>query len=702
MIRKLEQFEGKIERMEKVIDILYRISNEIHGFLNGCGSFGDGHFWSKGKIFDNEKDAYDFFDPNSKPVIIESYDEEGKSLGGWCEPSTNEHELEMIDCRFDSVDSEMKQFIYDRICVYITDFYNKNDNEDEFLLALGFSINLYYIVGLYSTYGKFDVNKVLKSVDSAEVKEYGSLINEFLYSKMVEGIIDNIQWLEFENVDLYNETVNKILENFETAGLENMYKSVKKCDKNYIPDLYMVVKENDFERESMNYLNDMVTRYPNFRFGWVYCCIQKGLRFYETKGEDIGVLEYKDRLGNSLFLHTLGIKVLDNGKFEMVNGRIETVRAAIFSEFGIGIPKIKTVNISNYYNNLGTEILENVDQREPVLFTNIRKKTEEVLGINVIAHIDDSPLNYTGKLFDVVEQQREKLELMYKELLRLNEQRRNLIDHLAHSWGNECYPEIVKNVADELLRNGKKSLANRLFKAYNSENNLMGEIIFLQSAMEDEPGRLKEVFSDSFYISGKGKKEWKIHTVIEEALENLVFSLLNYSGDKEKRNICQKKLCVKHSLEELAEDYSKRFEVNKESMSESFIQWFSKNIFLVEIKVDECWEKINFGKTEYGKIVMKNIFTELFTNVLFHGEGMCEVVFDSSEDKLYVKVRNSIAKEIAGRQKGLNSLKEVIAKLNYNTSVSENEGLYYGIKKGNMFETVVVFAKDLMFIDEEW
>ena len=700
VIRKLEQSEGKIKRMEKVINILYKISNEMHGFLNGYGPFKNGYFWSKGKIFDNEKDAYNFFDSNPRPIFLE-YDEDGHSIGGWATGSG--HKSEMVDCRFETVDIEMKQFIYNRICAHISKFYNESDNEDEFLLALGFSINLYYIVGLYSTFGKFDINRILESADSYEVKEYGNLINEFLYSRIVEGIVKNINLMKFKNVDLYNDTVDRVLGKDTDAGLDSMYRSVKEYDKNYVPDIYMAVKENDFDRKTADYyLDEMVNRYPDFRFGLVYCCIQKGLRFYETKGKDIGVLELKDKLGNDLFLHILGMNELEYGKFEADNGEIKTVRPALFSQFGIGIPKIKTITDDEFCRNINTEILVDDEKRKEVSFTDIRKQTESILGINVYAHIDDSPLKYTGKLFEIVEQQKKKLELKNKELLRLNEQRRTLMDHLAHSWGNECYPEIVKRVAEELLKNGENSLANKLFKAYNSENNLMGEIIFLQVAMEDKPGKLKEIFYDSFFISGKGKKEWKIQTVVEEALENLVFSLLNYTGSKKKTNICQNKLRVKHSLEELAEDYSKRFETDENLRTESFVEWFSNNIFPVIINVDECWNKINFGNTEYGKIVMKNIFTELFTNVLFHGEKMCRIEFVSTDDKMYIKMKNNVAQEISGQQKGLGSLKEIIAKLNYNTVVSEDEELCYGMKDEKTYETVIVFAKELMFIDEEW
>lgn len=290
--------------------------------------------------------------------------------------------------------------------------------------------------------------------------------------------------------------------------------------------------------------------------------------------------------------------------------------------------------------------------------------------------------------------------LKNKKLKKIEKQKKKLVNHLAHSWGNECYPEIVKKVADELLKNGKNSLANKLFKAYNSENNLLGEIIFLQAAMDDEPGTLKEIFSNSFYISGNGSKEKKVGYIIEDTLEILIFGLLNDAQIKEKRKKCCNNISTKYSIRELAEDYSKRFEDKNPSVS--FLKWFSDNIMELEIDIDETWRKVNFGKTEYGKIILKNIFSELFTNVILHGGRKCKIALTSSSDKLYIEMKNLIGEEYRGGQKGLSALKEIISSLNYNTIVSEDESLRYGITDDDMYFTKITFAKELMYIDEDW
>lgn len=305
-----------------------------------------------------------------------------------------------------------------------------------------------------------------------------------------------------------------------------------------------------------------------------------------------------------------------------------------------------------------------------------------------------------GNFVDKLEQQNADLKKKNTELKKMREQRIKLVNHLAHSWGNECYPEIVKKVADELLKVGNNSLANRLFKAYNSENNLMGQIIFLQAAMDDNPETLKNIFTNSFYISGDGTDEMKIGRLIEDTLEIMIFGLLNDKQEKEKRKKCCEKISIKHSISELAADYAKRFEeMNQE---ESFVNWFCNNIFPLNISIDDTWQSVNMGQTEYGKIVLKNIFTELITNVLIHGKEWCEISLKSSVDRMYIEVRNTIESDVSYTRKGLSSLREIISRLNYDTCVSESEGIVYAEISENEYVTTITFAKELMVVEEEW
>ncbi len=606
------------------------------------------------------------------------------------------HSLGGNDCRSSSISKKDKLTVRNKIYKCIENFYNHNDKRDNFLLMLGFSINLYYVIGMYSVFGKFNINVILHLIEEEDIRNYAKLINEFLHSKIKNGL---------GSLNLELET------NWTELRKKELYRSMKPVDRIYVSEIYMLGKESKFREDSDKYLNKMIEDYPDFRFGWIYYCLEIGIHFYKTKGENAEELyRCKEKVGTQLFWYIIGVEKYPYGTAEGHGRKI------FRNNFGTGIPRIEAINKEEYdqeskdvvCKKLGLSVqykIENIIENICVLvnkdkFKKVRDNITSMLCIDIPISSDKDSLKYTITLFETVERQKKELENKNIDLKRLNKQRMTMMDHLSHSWGNECYPEIIKNVAEELKKDGNHSLAHRLFKAYNSEVNLMGEIIYLQAAMDDESEKLQTVFNESFYISGLGKKEWKIQTIIEDTLEILIFSLLNYDGSKEKKKICQNHLCVKHTLEELADIYSECF-VNKTG-GESFVNWFSKEIFPITLEIDTVWNSINFGNSNYGKIVMKNILTELFTNMLFHGDSMCEIILESDDNCMYIIIRNAMSIEVKSNGKGLSSIKEIVAKLNYNTLVSEDEGVQYKLINDSIFEIKITFAKELMYIDEDW
>ena len=656
--------------MENILDALYEMSKEIHGLLNGCGDFRNGYYWSMGRIYDSSEEAYNMFHNDS--TILNSYKEENNCIVGWRNVCDDDNFVfENIDCRSESVDFEIKDLIKKRIVEKIKNFHSEEKENDEFLLFLGFSINLYYIVGLYQVFGKFSVEEIVQIIGEGDVAEYVRLINEFLYSKNVERIIENVQYLRIDNSELYNRVINSALENGNDVEVDRLKESINICDSNYVPELSMVLNDKVSNISSEKILERMITKYPQYKFGMVYQCLYEAERFYNSKGK-YNINRWKGIIGSELFYHIIGVNTLDKGKYEFVNNEWITIRPAIFSAFGIGIPCIKTISRDKFFE--GFNPLESEETKKRMVTNEmIRQETAAALGIDVLVRTDDNPLQYMIYIFNQLDNNEAELRKKNLELEKLHEKRKKMVNHLAHSWGNECYPEIVKKVAVELLRNGENTLANKLFKAYNSETNLMGEIIFLEDAMNDEPGRLKEIFRDSFYTVGSGSKDMKIRSVINDAFDILVFGLMNETSNNLKREQCRRNISIKHSVAELNKDYTEKFVSG--NFEEEFCTWFSENVFPVELNIDEVWEKINFGNTEYGKIVIKNIFTELFTNVILHGKEKCCIELSSSDKELYIVMKNQIGDDFKGSQKGLESLKEVISRINYNTEVCEKSSL---------------------------
>lgn len=661
--------------MEKILDNLYRMSSCIYGVLNCLGKFSEDLFYCMGKVCTSREEAEAIW--NDGLVSI----------------------FEIKDCRSTEVDYEMKKFVEKKIRAEIIDFYNNRTSDDEFLLFLGFSINIYYIVGLYSISGKYDLSDIEGMIEDENVIRYANLLNEYIYSLIVKMIFDNISVIDFENVEKFQKLFD--VSRGKEIDVNTLEKIINEADHNYIPDIRRLIYENDFEKNPEYILEEMISENSNYRFAWIYKCFEAGIRFYKTKGADISVYQYREKIGAELYYHILGIEgeELDGGKWEVKNGKIETIRPAVFSEFGIGIPKIKTVSSENISDSLPS-LLEG-KKRSKILNESIRQGTSAALRINAVVGTSANPFEYTRKLFEMLEEQKNELRDKNLALVKMQDERKNMIAHLAHSWGNECYPEIVKNVADELLKKGANSLANRLFKAYNSENNLMSEIIFLQAAMEESSDALQKIFKNGFVESGGGNVENKVYSVLEEGIEIYVFGLMNDNSGKEKRAICKRKLCKKMEILELMEDYVKRFEEEQRGKS-SFLDWFSKKVFPVKISLDNVWKDINFGRTEFGKVVIKNIITELFTNVLFHGDDECKMDFYSDLTRMYIKVTNKIAKvDTKGSGNGLIAMRKLVSKLNFGTDIREDEGVVWKADLNDSFETVITLDKSLMYI-EEW
>lgn len=686
--------------MERIVKALYKLSSDLHGILNGVGNDGNGMFWRFGKLVSCEYNGDEYF----QKINAKSTDSNGEIIGGWideCLERDFNNQPGMIDCRNSDVDLKLKILSNERIKINIVEFLESDASEDEVLLMLGAAINLYYVVGLYQTFGKFNLDEIVLKIKDIEAKKYAELINEYVYSRYILGVCQRANNMKLSNAQLDEDILIKMCDEKQKIDISSLYEAVDSKCRNLVPELYMLLIENDFERNAQDLLNRMILEYPEFKFAFVYKCLDKGIDFYNSQGKDIEVYKYKNKLGAELFWHILGLKdmQLDGVQFEHVNGEITTTRNALLSTFGLGIPCLEMINRNAHISQI-LAIVKNEEQYIPELSNKfLREDTEKDLGIRNPVCIDDDPAKYTIKLVELIETQNNEIREKNQELAKISEQQRTMMDHLAHSWGNECYPEIVKSVANQLLKDGNKTLATKLFKAYNSENNLMGEIVFLQAAISNNPRTLRNTVEESILVSGKNDAKYKIQTLIEEKLDVLVFSLLNYNGSNDKRLMCQKHLCSKHDLEFLRNEYAKRMEQRFSELS--FFSWFQQEICPLKIDIDSTWESINIKDTGNGRIVLKNIFSELLTNMFFHGIADYELVLTSDNERLYIITRNKFDKASGGSKKGLKALKEVVAKLNYDSVVAEDECMVYKETNNSIFETRIVLSKELLVL-EDW
>lgn len=552
-----------------------------------------------------------------------------------------------VDYRDEDVDIIVKEDAYSQLCSEILSFWKQNPTEDEFILVLGCSINLYYVVGLETTFGQFDVTRITEHLGNQKLIDYCIKMNEFICLR------------------------------------------------------FMSIANSDSYVESTKYLKEMITECPEYRFGLMYSFFEEGNPF--KKNTSVDLIKYYQLLGKELFLHMIGTELFDHEEGTVVDGKIEASNTSMFSRFGYGIPcyKIKVVNggqpsIETYESNL----------------KQMRELVKEVLYIEKRHLVFGSPISTVSSvlsmLCDKYNEQSIQLRETNAEVTKLNKQKNDMMEHLAHSWGNECYPDIVRKVAEELLKSGETTRGNKLLRAYNSEKGLLGQILYVQAAMNEQKDYLKNKFFTSLYVPMLDTDDrMKIHYVIEEAIENIFFGLLTYDGNNQKKKICQKKLISKSkTISELLELYSERLEHSEHNKVGSFLEWFSNYIFPISIQYidntssEYTWRYVNFGYTDFGKIVIKNIMTELFVNVLFHGEKYCSIELISENDVFKLSIKNGISENNIGEQKGLVSINEILAKLNFGTCLESRQAVLTERTNGDEYLTTLLFAKSL-FIDQE-
>ncbi|MBS6952282.1 MAG: hypothetical protein KH230_03520 [Enterocloster asparagiformis] len=293
--------------------------------------------------------------------------------------------------------------------------------------------------------------------------------------------------------------------------------------------------------------------------------------------------------------------------------------------------------------------------------------------------------------YDIFKKNRQ-LEQQLAENQRLSREKQDMMDHYAHSWKHISYPMTVKRVAEELSRTNLP-LANRLFKAYNSERTLQGGLQILQYSISDQPDAMREAFRQGFYCVGAqvGKS---IRQVMEESVDLVLFKVLMEEADGSRRiSRCRSNLQKRYSLEALRERYTRCY-ILGEGRQESVLDWFDANVFPLEISVDALWQEIRVKEDEFSDFQLSELFVELFTNVLTHGTDWCRVSLESGEQSMDVSVTNALGEENHGTCLGLKTLGTIVDKINWGTKVV---GITSGISADNVYGVKIAFDRKVMY-----
>lgn len=275
---------------------------------------------------------------------------------------------------------------------------------------------------------------------------------------------------------------------------------------------------------------------------------------------------------------------------------------------------------------------------------------------------------------------------------RLSREKQDMMDHYAHSWKHISYPMTVKRVAEELSRTNLP-LANRLFKAYNSERTLQGGLQILQYSISDQPDAVRDAFRQGFYCVGAqvGKS---IRQVMEESVDLVLFKVLMEEADGSRKiSRCRANLQKQHSLEALREQYIRCY-IQGEGRQESVLDWFDANVFPLEVSVDELWQEIRVKEDDFSDFQLSELFVELFTNVLTHGTDWCRISLESGEQSMDICVANAPGEENHGTRMGLKTLAPLWIR---STAERSLWGITSGISADNVYGVRIAFDRRIMY-----
>ena len=292
-------------------------------------------------------------------------------------------------------------------------------------------------------------------------------------------------------------------------------------------------------------------------------------------------------------------------------------------------------------------------------------------------------------------------ELIQKneEIEKLNNEKTDMMDYYAHSWKHISYPKIVKDVAEALF--GKEddesiTMANKLLRAYNSEQTLKHGIQLLQYSISSKKETVQKEFQKGFWMIDLPKEDGivGIETILNECLDMVILRLMMEDIDTSKRmKKCRARIA---NIEELREEYTECF-LRKKKKNQELFQWVNDNLFNINIEISEEWNRIRIDKESFSAAQMTEIMVELFTNILLHGGENAKIKLSSDMYSMDIIVSNECNQVFERKSgKGLKTLSKVIDKINFDSKIEE--GLER-ITEDNAFTVHIRLNKKLIYKD---
>lgn len=362
------------------------------------------------------------------------------------------------------------------------------------------------------------------------------------------------------------------------------------------------------------------------------------------------------------------------------------------------------LNTTFMYEKLGYMLLSSDDERkENAKFEVLPypQADSSVLYRYSFLHLPAVPYdsiskNYILGRYKIFVSNRELLQ-KNKEIEALNEEKIDMMDYYAHSWKHISYPKIVKEVAEALL--GKEdddsiTMANKLLRAYNSEQTLKHGIQLLQYSISADRETVRKEFKKGFLVIDSPKEDGivGIEHILYESLDMVILRLMMEDIDTSRRmKKCRSKF---ENIDDLREEYTERF-LKRNKDNENLLEWVNENLLTISLEISDEWKAVRLDKESFAAAQMTEIMIELITNILLHGMGDAKIELAGDFQSMSIYETNNCSNRQARKGgKGIKTLSKVIDKINFGSSI--REGIVYKTEE-NQYSVCIKLDRRLVY-----
>lgn len=494
------------------------------------------------------------------------------------------------------------------------------------------------------------IEALCSSLDDAKLKEY--------LSNLGIGILNRGY-----SSELSTKLIKRAIEIYPENEMSKLFILVCECinfDK-YLTDMVQKTLKSD---EEYNIFSLKINKFIN-SISEISSEIDNNLEKLTIQSDSSSESEQYCISKYTLYLPYICSRRVPNGVIESMTSYKNSIYFINPSMRQIILKRIMPPHSNYLSDNFESDVIEYKDKKEFIFFGT-------PLFIDIFSVVDYFRLHGNDLMFT-----NKQLDEKNNELKRLQRERENLFEYHAHSWKHISFPSIVHKVAQELLEKGDKNNANKLFRAYNSENLLTNDLNLLHMMYSSSNVELMEKFKDSFlYPQFKNSNNKTLEEVMYEALDLVVFRIVMENVDT-RNEITEIKSSLNDRINVLRESYIKEVLSEHENMK-CIKDWFSRNIYPIEFNEHDLWEylllKTKSNNTAY--IIISDMLINVFTNILKYGEksaekGYLEIAINDKEINglLYIELcfKNPIDNSQVisrGEGIGINSIRNCLKKIN--------------------------------------